>query len=367
MTPSWFRRYLLPGVVFQSAVIAGGYGTGREIVEFFLSLGPRSGLAAMAVSTVIWSAVAAATFEFARKFRTFEYRGFFRRLLGPGWGLFEVTYVLMTLLVLAVVGAAAGAIVEETFGGSYALGVLAAIGAVAALLFFGSSAIERVLAGWSFVLYAVYIVLVAWSLSRWGGEISTAFSASALEGSWLLSGIRYAGYNLSAGAVVLFTVRHIQTRREAVSAGLLTGVIGILPALFLYLAMVAHYPEITERAVPANFLLEALGSRSFQIAFQVVLFGTLIETGSGMIHAVNERIVATRAERGHETPAWVRSVVAVVFLSVALALTPLGLIDLIASGYGTITWGFILFYVVPVLTIGVWMLRRAPRDAADAS
>jgi uncharacterized membrane protein YkvI len=362
MKPSWFRRYLLPGIVFQSAVIAGGYGTGREIVEFFLSLGPTSGLAAMAVSTLIWSAVAAATFEFARRFRTFEYRGFFKRLLGPGWIAFEVTYVLMTLLVLAVVGAAAGAIVEETFGGPYAIGVIAAIGAVAALLFFGSSAIERVLAGWSFVLYGVYIALVVFSLGRWGGEISEAFAASSLDGTWFLNGVRYAGYNLSAGAVVLFTVRHIQTRKEAVTAGALTGVIGILPALFLYLAMVGHYPEITERAVPANFLLEALGSRTFQVIFQVVLFGTLIETGSGMIHAVNERIVSTRHELGHETPKWVRSAVAVLFLGIALSLTPLGLIELISRGYGTITWGFILFYVLPILTLGVWRLRAAKTD-----
>ena len=356
--PSWFRRYLLPGVVFQSAVIAGGYGTGREIVEFFLSLGPKAGLAAMAVSTLIWSAVAAATFEFARRFLTFEYRGFFQKLLGRGWMAFEITYVLLMLLVLAVIGAAAGSIVDETFGLPYAVGVLGAIGAVAALLFFGSAAIERVLAGWSFVLYAVYIALVVFSLSRWGVQISEAFSASTLEGSWLLNGVRYAGYNLAAGAVVLFTVRHIQTRKEAVSAGMLTGVIGILPALFLYLSMVGFYPEITERAVPANFLLEALGSRTFQVVFQVVLFGTLIETGSGMIHALNERIVQTRHEAGQATPPWVRSLVAVGCLGLALSLTPLGLIDLISAGYGTITWGFIVFYVVPILTLGVWKLRR---------
>ncbi len=29
-----FQRYLLPGFVFQSIIIAGGYGTGRELVEF---------------------------------------------------------------------------------------------------------------------------------------------------------------------------------------------------------------------------------------------------------------------------------------------------------------------------------------------
>ncbi len=52
-----FRRYLLPGLVFQSVVIAGGYGTVRELVEFFLSEGPLAGLYGIAVTTVIWSAV----------------------------------------------------------------------------------------------------------------------------------------------------------------------------------------------------------------------------------------------------------------------------------------------------------------------
>jgi len=355
---SWFRRTLLPGIVFQSAVIAGGYGTGREIVEFFLSLGPVPGLLAMAVATAVWSAVGAATFEFARRFQTFEYRGFFRRLLGPAWILFEIAYLLLLLLVLAVIGAAAGEIVSETFGLPYVTGVLGAMMAVGVLIFYGSETIERVLTVWSFVLYAVYVVLLVWSLGRFGPQVSEALAASPAGGPWLVSGVKYAGYNLASGAVVLFTVRHLKTRRDAVSAGLLLGVIGILPGLFFYLAMVGHYPEIVGESVPANYLLERLGSRPFQIVFQVVLFGTLIETGAGMIHAVNERLAATRREVGTELPAWVRPVVSTALLGLALALTPLGLVDLIARGYGTITWAFVLLYVLPVLTLGVWRVRR---------
>ena len=30
-----FKKYLLPGFVFQSVTIGGGYGTGRELVEYF--------------------------------------------------------------------------------------------------------------------------------------------------------------------------------------------------------------------------------------------------------------------------------------------------------------------------------------------
>ena len=39
-----FQKYFVPGIVFQSLVIAGGYGTGRELVEFFLQYGTMGGL-----------------------------------------------------------------------------------------------------------------------------------------------------------------------------------------------------------------------------------------------------------------------------------------------------------------------------------
>ena len=44
MTTGKWKRYLIPGIAFQSVVIGGGYGTGREIVEFFLASGPLFGL-----------------------------------------------------------------------------------------------------------------------------------------------------------------------------------------------------------------------------------------------------------------------------------------------------------------------------------
>ena len=367
MRSSFFRRYLLPGFIFQSVVIAGGYATGRELVEFFLRLGPLPGLAGMLlVSTVIWSLVAAVSFEFARRFHAYDYRTFFKRLLGRGWWLFEICYLMMMLLVLAVIGAAAGSIVQETFGLPYALGVIGVMSVVALLLFLGSRQIERVLAGWSFVLYGAYALFLAWSLSRYGGQIGDAFGASELGGAWVLGGVKYAAYNLSVIPVVLFAVRHIETRREAVGAGLLTGLIGILPGLFFYVAMVGHYPEIVGQPVPANYLLEMLGSRAFQIAFQIVIFGTLIETGTGMIHAVNERLSGVFRERGSSMPRWIRASAAAVFLSVAMALTPLGLVDLIARGYGSLTWAFLAIYVLPVLTLGVWMLVRNGRRRAGA-
>ena len=78
----FFNTYLLPGFVFQSITIGGGYGTGRELVEFFMTQGPLGGLFGMFLSMLIWSLVLAVSFELARKSRSYDYRTFIKSLLG---------------------------------------------------------------------------------------------------------------------------------------------------------------------------------------------------------------------------------------------------------------------------------------------
>ena len=358
MNAPFFQKYLLPGFVFQSAVIAGGYGTGRELVEFFLQLGPATGLVAMAVSTAIWSAVCASSFELSRMLGAYDYRNFFKHLLGRVWFLYEILYVAHIFLVLAVIAAAAGVILQETFGLPTAVGVVGMMAAVGFLAIRGTSAIEKFLASWSFVLYGVYVVFFFWCLSRFGGAIGSTFTASDVSEGWLVGGISYAAYNLALIPALLFCIRHVDTRTEAVTAGLLAGPIAMIPALLFYVAMVGQYPSIADETVPANVLLELLGSRTFQVVFQVVLFGTLIETGISMVHGVNERIAGAYAERRRVMPPLLRPAVAIGLLLTGALLARVGIIDLIARGYGTITWFFLAVFVVPVLTVGVWKIVR---------
>jgi uncharacterized membrane protein YkvI len=115
-SPSYFKRFLLPGFAFKAVVIGGGYATGRELAEFFLPSGPWGGVFGMLVTLCCWSAVCAATFLFARVTRSYDYGAFFRCLLGPAWFLFDLAYACLLLIMLSVFGAAAGAIGSALFG-----------------------------------------------------------------------------------------------------------------------------------------------------------------------------------------------------------------------------------------------------------
>ncbi len=218
-----FRIYVVPGAVFQSVMVGGGYGTGREIVEYFTMYGAFGGLLGLLVAFAIIALVLALTFEFARMFRAFEYRKFFKHLLGRGWIAFEILIILQFLLVLAVLASAAGNILRDNFGIPYGVGLL--------------------------------IMLV------------------------------------------------------------------------LYSAM---------------------------------LFGTFIETGAGMLQGINERIDAYLVEsRGKGLTRAAHATLAVSAIAISALLSLWGITNLIAEGYGTMAWGFLAVYVIPLLTIGFYRIVKA--------
>ena len=354
----FFRRYLLPGFVFQGVTIGGGYATGRELVEFVMPAGPAGGLLGMGVAMLVFSAVLAASFELARVTKSYDYKAFFQQLLGRGWVLFEIAYVLLLVIILSVIGAAAGEISQTTFGLPPLAGTLVLIGAIGLIVFYGSTLVERATATLAIALYACYVVLIAWTVARFGDRIGEAFAAP-VGGGWFMGGVTYAGYNLSCAAGVLFVLRHATRRRHAVVAGLLAGPITMLPGVLFFVAMMAFHPQIGGQSLPSAFVLSQLGAPWFEVVFQLVIFGTLIDTGAPLLHAINERIARTLETQGRTLPQAARPALSLAVLVLSIyAASAIGLVDLIAKGYGALTWAFIVLMVIPVLTLGVWKIQR---------
>ncbi len=135
--------------------------------------------------------------------------------------------------------------------------------------------------------------------------------------------------------------------------------LGIIPGALFFVSMVGHYPAVLPEEIPAVFLLQKAGVPLLLIAFQLVLFGTLIETGTGFIHSVNERIRSTLKAKGKELQRWQRPLIALIMLLLALGISTFGLIDLIAKGYGSAAWGFLIAYIIPILTLGIYKLIKS--------
>jgi len=360
MNAGVWRRYFVPGFTFMCVVIGGGYATGRELVQFFMPAGPLGGLLGMGVTAIVWSVIFAVSLELARVTRSFEYRSFFRQLLGRGWIVFELTYLAILLLVLAVLGAASGEMTHAALGVPIWCGTLALVTLVAAIASLGSAPIEALFSAWGLLLYATYGVFLIVSLTVFNETIrGTLGSTHAIGQGWLQGGLAYAGYNLAVVPALLFCARHQTRRREALIAGALAGPIAIIPGMLFFLALLALYPQIRDSALPVQSLLVALDRPYLSLATQVILFGTLAKTGVGIVHGFNERLLAAMPGIAPRRARAIRLLVPLGLSAVAILLAArVGLVALIAKGYGHIAWVVIAIYAVPLLTVGIWQIYR---------
>ena len=366
---TWFQRFLLPGFAFKAIVIGGGYATGRELAEFFMPSGPWGGIAAMLLATLIWSAVCVVTFVFARATGARDYRSFFQALLGRGWIVFEIAYVLFVILILAVFGAAAGAIGEATLGWPKIAGTLCLMAAIAVFATFGNTSVERLFKYVTFLLYGVYLVFVVLALSTFGDRVVAGFAAPAPSDGWVLGGLTYASYNIIGAIVILPVVRHMTSDRDAVVAGLIAGPLAMLPALLFFVCMVAYYPGIAAETLPSDFLLARLDQPAFHLLFQLMIFSALLETGTGAVHAINERVAkAWKIRRGVVLGPRARLGIALALLVGCMFLADrFGLVALIANGYRALAYVFLAVYVLPLMTLGLWRLLHRRSSLVEAA
>ncbi len=365
----WFRRYLLPGFAFKAVVIGGGYATGRELAEFFLPSGPWGGISAMLLAMVIWAIVCVATFLFARASGARDYLSFFRALLGRGWIVFEIAYLVFVILILAVFGAAAGAIGEAMFGLPRITGTLALMASIAAVVTFGNASVERLFKYVSFLLYGVYVMFMVLAFTHFGDRIAAGFAVDAPASGWALGGLTYASYNIIGAVVILPVLRHLRSDRDAVIAGIVAAPLAMLPAILFFTCMIAFYPAIANETLPSDFMLQRLNLPLFHLLFQLMIFAALLESGTGAVHAINERVnKAWLLARNTPLTRAARLGIALVLLVCCMLLADrFGLVALIAKGYRALAAVFLVVYVVPLLTLGILRIRRHRLAARENS
>jgi uncharacterized membrane protein YkvI len=365
---SRFTRWLLPGLGVKAVIIGGGYATGRELAEFFLSDGPWGGLFAILFATLLFSIFCSLTFVAARRFATYDYKSFFKQLLGPAWHLFEFAYVLFVVLILAVYGAAAGAIGNAVFNAPVWAGTLLLALCIAGVVAFGNKAVERLFRDVSYLLYGVYALFIILALWKFGDLVPAGFAAYPQTSGWVLSGLTYFGYNIIGAVVILPVLRHLASDSDAVIAGTVAGPLTMLPALLFFIAMVAFYPEVQSATLPSDFLLQRIGIPAFHILFQAMIFSALLESGTSSVHAINERIDhALLTHYGRQLTHPQRLAIAAAVLAFCMFLASrYGLVALIATGYRALAYALLATFILPLVTVGVWKLRHWPAAATSS-
>jgi len=343
-------RYVAPAAVIQSVMIGGGYGTGREIVEYFSRHGLTAGLLGLGVAFISFAVIITGIFELSRRWSAYDYMSFISRLIGRFSVLFELAFLLLLVLILAVIGSAAGDLLLETVGIPRHVTTISMLTLVGVLTFWGRDTIVSILTFWTVVLYAVFITYFL--IAFFGGHLSfsSSFSTEVQGIQWASDGVVYVLYNAAIIPALLYTIRRFETGGDSVIGGILAGAFVTFPALLFHLAFSGSSSAVIDSATPVFESISAIGLGWLIVAYLCVLFGTFIETGLGLLQGVIERIDRAFVQRGSKPlPKIGHAAVAVGLLVISTLLSSLGVIALIGNGYRYTSYLFFLLLVLPVL------------------
>ncbi|HLS36056.1 MAG TPA: hypothetical protein VK061_07450, partial [Bacillota bacterium] len=327
-----FGRLILPGIVIQSTLIAGGYATGREVVEYGAKFGALGWITGLMI-LVGFAVMAFLMFEVARLFRAYDYKSLVKQFLGPFWFLYDIIYFLLAILIISIVIAATGSILERTLGLNYWIGVLIITIVTAILNFYGSHLIERFKTFGTTFLLTSYVIFAIMVISQTWGDAKVVFATgdtSYMDSfpwwSLFTVAIVYVSYNLAVYPAALFTVRRQKSMKDTLIGGLIAGILMTVPWFLTYFAMMGHYPneEILGADVPWLEMMSQFGIWVL-ILFGIVVGWTFIETATGMIYAFVERVEQNLKDVGKEPLSGkMRGIIAIVALGLSAIVSSVG-------------------------------------------
>ena len=169
---------------------------------------------------------------------------------------------------------------------------------------------------------------------------------------------------IDAGVLALIVLGVINATASSMIADLTgwTGWVGVIILSLGIIYLILRGTETIEKVLSFwSYILYAVYAVFMIMCF--VKFGPQISeafaAGAGFIKAVDDRIEITSARNGEATPTWVRPVIAIGLTLIGVAVSTFGLTGLIAKGYGTVCWGFLIVYFIPMLTIGIYKISKA--------
>lgn len=368
-TPSvafWLKRVFLPGIILQSVLIGGGYATGREIVEYGGKFGAGGWISGLAIFFG-FSLLTFLSIEASRYWKVYDYKSLLNKLVGPGWIVYEVVYLLGAILTIAVMASAAGEILHQTLNFNKWVGVVLITVIVGFLNYKGEATIAKLETIGSIALFIAYFLFTFTVFTNKGNEIAKTFSdwdTSYLSqppglGILVWTGILYVGYNLGVFPASFFTFKDVHTRKESAIAAMISGLLMTIPWFLTYFAIMAYYPDksVLESTVPWLNMLAEFNPLLIAV-FGVVVGWTLIETATGMIHAFISRIETEAMAKGKSLQKITKAYISLAALIASLMLSQVGIINLVAQGYSMMAYAMIAVYALPLLIFARKFLKE---------
>ncbi len=361
-----FRVILIPTSVFLSVLFGASYGSGREVMEFVSSNGPSGGLLAIMILVLTHVVILSLSFELARLYQAYDYVSFFKVLLKKGWFLYEIVIIVGLVIALAITATVGGTVIGDRFDMSPWIGTSLIFVLVVLLTYFGRETVQRSMITSVTALFLVLAYLVVKIFQSQTQIIADSFALHPHDWGGLSSGLIYAIGGGGYLPLLLYCAMGLKTRGEVIAAALCAAAIAAIPATMFHLAFMANYPAIVDEEIPAYRMLESLSSPMMLNVYVLVMFILVAQTGVGVLQGLIERVDGwSKDKHGQALAASGHGILSGVMFIVCTALSTLGVVALILQGYMIMFSGFIVVFIVPLMTYGAFLIYLSGKETQD--
>lgn len=296
---------------YVAFVIGSGYASGQEIMQFFTAYGIWS-MGGLLIALLAFSWLGKVLMNYGYRHRELGPDAMadtaFRYYCGKYFGTFLAWFIpIFLLLVCIVMTSGAGATLAQYFGAPAWLGSLLMCALVFITNLFGFKRIVDIVGalGPLTIVFSIVIALFAIASNPAGlanvmekGDVFASI-ANATNGAplWALGGLLYCAYNITGSVPFLTQSGGISdTAREAKVGAVLGGVLFVLAALLMNLALMCYIDDVAALEVPTLFLSDLI-SPVVSVVFAIILLDEIYSTGAPMMWTAVNRFAPEGTKR----------------------------------------------------------------------
>ena len=338
--------------------VGAGFATGNQVLQYYVNYGWTAAIYPL-LSMGILAYVMYVIMKFARLRGLDNYKDTFCELWQPYPKLeltFEVFYIIIILAAVAAAISGAATLITSSLGLAPWMSTVLVTAILIVLSIFG---VKLIIAASTFLSTAILIVsgvMIIVGISTHTTQIATGFAAGLTNpGEAIWRGVFvYAGFqcvSIPAMISAATTLNQKGVKKASILGGIMNGGMLALSGVML----IGWYDEIVAAgatAIPNQFICGEIGWTWLIAFYSILLFCAFISTCITLIYTMVNRFEGKFFPKQITNEKVRSTIVGLIVIGLCMALSAMGLSNIIKYAYGYDGYLALVVIVIPVIIIG---------------
>ena len=357
------------GMVLFSAHAGGGFATGNQANTYFVGLGWPSIVSAILAMFLLTFTMREAMIMYNER-NLKSYKELFENLYHPFDKLvvlFDIFFYIMVIMAIAAAISGAASALQEYIPFNYMFYVVVVGMITLALTVFGADLVRKVSTIMGMVILVTAISIYTIGCFK-GGNIVEIFQMDYINTGFqnmakaIINSFVYAGFQCVTLPTMIICGKVLADKGEVKKAMNFSFIINTI-ALTLSVIMLSSWRSFYTgveggSTLPTLMVIKEIGMEGLFAIYGICLIMCLVSTGVTTTFGFVSRFENVKIIEKIEDPVKKRVVVSAFIIMTSMAISMVGLTNIIKYGYGYCGYLAIAVVVIPFMTIGVYKNRR---------